>query len=391
MEVPQRQVVRKPLPHIVKQRPPAVKLYRRIAFSSVILTVLTIALVAYLSFVKAHIKIYAASKGVNTDFVVDIVKVSTAANQVEGKLIEKSYEKTEEFTPSAEGTTVPGKAGGEVILYNKYSQDQPLVATTRLLSTDGKLFRLNDSVTVPAGGEVKAMVSADEEGKDFEIGPGRFTIPGLWSGLQDQIYAESKSAMTGGEVTVIAVSEEDLDNAETALSEQMYEQIKAEMLDENVDPRFSRSAFTYIVEEKVSDTEPGEEKDKFTIKLVINVIGAFFNDQQMDDVIRAKLDESLGKDYLVGDISNENTMYSVNDYDMESGIANVLVEAEAEAMLRETSRVLDKQKITGLSVKDAEAYLIGSPLIEKVEITTRPFWIGRLPNLEDHIDYEIVQ
>jgi hypothetical protein len=286
---------------------------------------------------------------------------------------------------------VPGKAGGEVILYNKYSQDQPLVATTRLQTTDGKLFRLDEKVVVPAGGEVKAMVHADEEGKEYEIGPSRLTIPGLWSGLQDQIYAESKSAMTGGEVKVIAVSQEDLDKAESALSEQMYEQVKSEMLAENVDPRFSRSAFTYVVDEKVSDTVPGDEKDKFTIKLVINVIGAFFNDQQMDDVIRAKLDESLGKDYLVGEISEDSTVYSVNDYDIESGIANVLVEAEAEAVLRETSRMLDKQKITGLSIKDAEAYLTGSPLIEKVEITTRPFWIGRLPNLEDHIDYEIVQ
>lgn len=384
-------MVRKPLPHIVKQRPPSVKLYRRIAFSFVILTVLTIGLVAYLSFVKAHIKIYAASKSVNADFVVDIVKVSTADNQVEGKLVERTYEKTEEFTPSAEGTTVPSKAGGEVTIYNKYSKDQALVATTRLLSTDGKLFRLDKSTTVPAGGQVTVMVHADEEGKEFEIKPTRFTIPGLWSGLQDQIYAESKGVMTGGEIKVIAVSQQDLDNAEAELSEQMFEQIKAEMLAENVDPRFSRSAFTFAVAEKVSDTMPGDEKDKFSIKLTINITGAFFNDQQMDDVIRAKLDESLGKDYLVGDISEESTIYTVNDYNIETGVANVFVEAEAEAVLKETSRVLDKQKITGLSVKDAEAYLVGSPLIEKVEIATRPFWIGRLPNLEDHIEYEILR
>jgi len=383
-------VVRKPLPRIVKQRPPAVKLYRRIAFSFIILTVLTIALVAYLSFVKATIKIYSADKAVSSDFVVDIVKVSTAQNQVEGKLVEKTYEKTAEFLPSSEGTTVPAKAGGEVIIYNKYSKDQPLVATTRLLAPDGKLFRIDDTVTVPAGGEVKVMAHADEEGKEYEIGPTRFTIPGLWEGLQDQIYAESKSKMTGGEVTIKAVGQEDLDTAEAALSEEMFGQVKQEMIDENTDPRFSRSAFTYQVIEKVSDTEPGEQKERFSIKLKITVAGAFFNAQQMDDVILAKLDESLGADYLVGEIVEETTEYSINDYNIDTGIANVLVKAAATAVLRETSRILDKQKITGLSVEDAKNYLEGSPLIDKVEISTRPFWIGRLPNLEDHIEYEMV-
>jgi hypothetical protein len=75
---------------------------------------------------------------------------------------------------------------------------------------------------------------------------------------------------------------------------------------------------------------------------------------------------------------------------MDTGVANVLVDAAATTVLRETSRILEKQKITGLNVEDAKNYLEGSPLIDKVEISTRPFWIGRLPNLGDHIEYEIV-
>lgn len=385
-----RKVVRKQTPKIVKQRPPAVRLYRRIAFSFTVITLLTLALVAYLSFVRADIKIYPEPKTISADFAVDVVKSTTAANQVEGKIVERIYEKTGEFSPSAEGVTVPAKAGGEVTIYNNYSQNQPLVASTRLLSPDGKLFRIDETVTVPAGGQVTVMAHADEEGPEYEIEPTRFTIPGLWQGLQDQIYAESDQPMTGGEVTVVAVSQDDLDRAEQELSDQMFEQIKQELLAEASDPRFGGHAFSYQVIEKISDTAPGEEKENFTIKIKISVIGAFFNQKQINEVIKAKIEETLSSDYIVGEVIKDETKYSVNDYNLESGVANVIVDAAASVRIHEASQILDKQKITGLSVDDARSYLAGSPMIRDVEIKTRPFWIGRLPNLEDHIVYEIV-
>jgi len=384
-----RQVTKKPVARIVKQRPPAVKLYRRIAFSFIILTLLLLGLVAYLSFVKAHIKIYPAEEKISTNFKVDIVKVASAQNQIEGKIVEQIFEKTKEFTPAAEGSEVPAKAGGEVRIINKWNKDQPLVASTRLLAPDGKLYRIDNTVTVPAGGEVRVMAHADEEGEEYEIGPTRFTIPGLWSGLQDQIYAQSDSPMTGGSVILKIVSEADLTKAEKELAEEILEQAKAEIGRQNSDPRFGAAAYSHEVIEKISDTMPGEEADSFSIKIKIKAVAVFYNQNQMTEIMSAKLEEALDADHLVGKISSEST-FAVGEYEIESGLASIDVFARAEAILKDSAKVLDKRKITGLSVEEAKLYLINSPAIEDVEISTRPFWINRIPNLEDHIEYEII-
>ncbi|MDD4995310.1 MAG: hypothetical protein PHW53_02520 [Patescibacteria group bacterium] len=385
-----RQVTRKPVAHIVKQRPPAVRLYRRIAISFLILTILLLALVAYLSFSSAHIKIFTAAETASAEFVADIVKVASAPNQVEGRIVERIFEKSKEFTPSGEGKTTPAKAGGEVTIINKYNKDQALIATTRLQATDGKIFRIDKSVVVPAGGEIKATAHADKEGAEYEIGPSHFIIPGLWEGLRDKIYAESASPMTGGTVTLKVVSADDLTRAESELASEILEQVKADLISENADPRFSKPVFSIETLEKVSDTIPGQEADKFTIKLKVKVIAVFYNAEQMDGVMASKLEEAMDSDHTLGDIMEDSIIFTIGRYDSSTGIVNLAVSAFGEARLKENSRLLDKRKITGLGVDDAKKYLMSSPSIENVEISSSPFWLKRVPNLEDHIEYEII-
>lgn len=93
---------------------------------------------------------------------------------------------------------VDGFARGTVRLVNTTGTAQTLVARTRLLSAGGELFRLDAPARVPAGGGVTAAVTADQAGAAGNVGPGRFTIPGLTASLQTQIYGESQEAMTGG-------------------------------------------------------------------------------------------------------------------------------------------------------------------------------------------------
>ena len=91
---------------------------------------------------------------------------------------------------------VAGRAGGMVTIINTTSRAQPLVATTRLLSSNGILFRITKSVVVPARGQVRVAAAADAIGAAGDIEPTRWTIPGLSRVLQQLIYAESRSAMT---------------------------------------------------------------------------------------------------------------------------------------------------------------------------------------------------
>lgn len=121
------------------------------------------------------------------------------------------YEDTVTMTGDATGAKSSSgtKARGTVVLYNAFSKEsQPLVATTRLQSSDGKIFRIVQSVTIPGfseqdgqtqPGSVEVEVQADDPGQEGNIDPTKFTIPGFSGGPKaEKIYAESKEAFHGG-------------------------------------------------------------------------------------------------------------------------------------------------------------------------------------------------
>jgi hypothetical protein len=112
-------------------------------------------------------------------------------------------------TPTGVGASGERKARGKVVIYNAFSADpQPLVATTRLETTSGMIFRLTTGVTVPgvtsiAGkeepGAIEAEIVADQSGDTYNISPTTFTIPGFKGNAKyGKFSAKLLSATTGG-------------------------------------------------------------------------------------------------------------------------------------------------------------------------------------------------
>ena len=148
---------------------------------------------------------------------------------------EVSLQETFPSTGSESGSNK--KATGRVTLYNEYSEEpQPLVATTRLLTEDGKLFRITESVIVPGytkeggeivPGEVRVSVKADEAGEMFNVEPTRFTIPGFeGSEKYEDFYAVSEEKFVGGgddESDVRVVSLEDIEVAKEKMEAKIKE------------------------------------------------------------------------------------------------------------------------------------------------------------------------
>lgn len=97
-------------------------------------------------------------------------------------------------------------ATGVVTIYNSYgSESQRLIANTRFEASDGKIYRVRDSVVVPgmsngSPGTAVATVYADSPGVSYNRGQTRFTIPGFKGDPRyDKFYAET-SAISGGYV-----------------------------------------------------------------------------------------------------------------------------------------------------------------------------------------------
>ena len=62
---------------------------------------------------------------------------------------------------------------------------------------------------------------------------------------------------------------------------------------------------------------------------------------------------------------------------------------EGGIALRGDSLVLDKDKIAGMTEKEAKEYFAGFPSIKEAEIKFSPFWVKKIPTLQDHIKINI--
>lgn len=111
-----------------------------------------------------------------------------------------------EVVPSEGMVYGEDKATGNLTVYNNY-QTTPLklVKNTRFATASGIIFRTPADIVVPAKqgstpGKIEITVVADQPGEQYNVAPGKFTLPGLKStpAMYAQVYAESSVAFSGG-------------------------------------------------------------------------------------------------------------------------------------------------------------------------------------------------
>ena len=118
-------------------------------------------------------------------------------NMIPARIVETEIEIFQNF--SATGVTETAtKAGGIIKVINDYNLQQVLVANTRFLSADSKLFYSQERIVIPPGASRTISVIAAESGEDYNIDITTFSIPGLkGSPRWLSVYAESESSMVG--------------------------------------------------------------------------------------------------------------------------------------------------------------------------------------------------
>jgi len=162
---------------------------------------------------------------------IDQTEISVENKAIPGQFFEIEKEKWEMFasTGSVEENI---KAEGIIKVYNSHNPPRPvaLVVNTRFLSSGGgKIFRAQDKIYLtPAtiqGGKVipsvtEVQVVADGTGKEYNIEPSKFSVPGLaGTALYYTVSGESTEKIQGGaENTVTKITLDDLKSAKTELA-----------------------------------------------------------------------------------------------------------------------------------------------------------------------------
>ncbi len=160
--------------------------------------------------------------------------------------IEKSYESSVMVDATGRASSGNQKSRGTVVITNEYSSDtQPLIATTRFETSDGKVFRLAESTSVPGmtitdgkrqPGIVEAIIVADVPGEMYNIAPSDFLITGFKGGPKyEKIRATSSKSFSGGggnEESMPSITKEDIDSGIQKLREQSKDDFLAALQQE---------------------------------------------------------------------------------------------------------------------------------------------------------------
>jgi hypothetical protein len=367
--------------------------YRNLILGFSALAIILVLIILYFALAQATIVITPLYQQQKVGFAIQIVDKNSnpinnlASGRILGEIKETTQETIQEL-PATSYQTTNTKAGGEITIINNYQKNQPLIATTRFLTNDSKLYRLINGVTVPAGGKITAQVLADKEGEQYEIGPTKLIIPGLWEGLRDKIYGETQG-LKRQTSTKFLVTQKNIDEATANLKKQLISQAK-EKLSENLSENQQLSdndLISEIIKYSVS-ARPETAAEKFTITMSLGIKAVVFDKNALKENVFANLPDIYKQEGTMVKVDPKSLNYEITLLDENS--ENLIAQVKGDYNISVSTLKIDKSALKGRGKTDAEKYLMSLGNIEKVKIRL-PFWTKYLPTLVDNIDLQIKQ
>ena len=373
----------------------SVRIYKRIAVGFSVLVFIILLVVLYFALVKATISIALNEQVINDQVVIAVYDrpqdFSLPAKSVRGLVKTVAVEQSKLYQVS--GHDVIGEeVVGQITLYNKYNKSQPLVASTRLLSASGKLYRLKNSVTVPAGGQVVADIYADQAKPEMAVGAELFTIPGLWEGLQDKIYGQSlEGAIKYQQKLRRIIAQDDIDKALADLKQVLKDKVKADFDNTYNDYDYKFYNLDELNLKFAVSGKVGEERDQLPVSMSGTVEVIAFNSDQAQDLAKLSSAAKLpaGQDLL--NLDTSNLKYELTKFDPNMVMAEVNMTYDVKARANNKNEIVDKNKIIGLSEDQLKQYLSNIKDIRTYNIEFYPAFIKQVPRLTDRIEVKVVE
>jgi len=376
----------------IKKSKKSLSLYRRIVWKFLLLVGFLAALVFYFSFSKLTIFITPKVEAMNDTLYLKVLEtdnsvttINDGREKISGSINELDLEITKNYRSTGE-EYIGEEVSGKVFLINNYIKDQPLVATTRILTNDNKLFRIKKAVTIPAGGQVEVEVYADKIAPEMAINPTRFTIPGLWVGLQDKIYAESKEPFSYQQKVERYVRASDIQLANQEATSLLLERAREYKV------LRAQDGILYQVLDPVEinlSTKTGDKVEEFSMTAKAKVVVVSFSQEEVSRLAVAKLNILVPDDKELADFKAENISYFLENYNNSEQIATIKTSFSGSMILKSNAEVIDRERLVNLSAEQISTYLREYPEIGSYELEFYPSFIKKAPHLVDRIQIKI--
>lgn len=349
----------------------------RFAWIFIIISCVLTALIIYFTSVKTKIAIERNSYPIQATFVTTVSENPTE-DQIQGTYEQKTIDYTFSSTDLQTTTQTIGKAEGTITITNNWTQNQPLQATTRFQSPDGLIFRTTDRVDVPAGGTANVHVIADEAGASGDLPiDTHFIIPGLWQGLQDQIYGTSTEAFSGGVKKIAVISASDIEQAKQEALTGLTAKAKKEL--ESADPETESYVLQTDLLLSQANATAGDEADSLTYSVRARYIALSIPSQTLYGLLYDKLGLVLTDDEEITTIDLDTLDVTVEHVSANSGSVQVRIHAEALAQLKESASLFSPVSLADKTQNELDDIASSEQGIASIRATFSPFWVKRTP------------
>ncbi len=371
----------------------------------VLLVLVTAGAGCYFTLSKADIFIWPETEIKSFEIKATIDKsvsdIDVSKGSIPGKIFEADKTVLGDF-PATGKITKEVKAEGIIRVYNNYSSSaQVLIANTRFMSVEGKLFRSLERITIPGGtvekgkvvtpGYVDAKVRADKAGSEYNIEASTFSIPGfVGTDKYTKFYGKSTEPMKGGESKIAPqVTSEDLEKAKTLVTENAIGECEAAIRSE-IPQDFvllDKSLRTSVVE-AFSSTGPKTEVEKFSYQVKAHSTALVFKKTDIDNFVKAFISQQIPQDKKINEESLEIN-YSIDTVDFDTGKITVSITARAKIYSGVDEKSF-KEGLTGKSLAETKIFLENQPQMLKSEVKFWPFWVKRVPGDLEKVNLQLM-
>lgn len=306
---------------------------------------------------------------------------------------------------------VARKASGRIVIYNTYgTAAQRLIKNTRFETPDGKIYRIDESVTVPGvhgadktPGQIEVVVYADAPGKEYNIGLSDFTIPGFKGDPRyEKIFAKSKTDMTGGALGMMkVVSEEEKTATLERLKGELASTLAGKAQAQAPEGFVLVNGATTVSYEEVEKTRDGLGKDEALVALRGTVRAILLSETDLSAALAEGALGSSGYDSAkhrgMVRITNPDalTLTPKTELPLEgtkefsftlAGTANFVWDVDTAQLAKE---------LAGTELSNFDAFVRENyPSIARAGATRSPvwaFWVSTFPESFEDIDVEIAE
>ena len=321
----------------------------------------------------------------------------------------------QQVVEASEKQEVEERATGTITIYNAFSDaPQRLIKNTRFENTDGRIYRIRQSVEVPGmqndtPGKIDAVVFAEEPGEAYNIsGTATFSVPGFAGMPQEgKVYAESAGAIAGGFIGEKRVVEEsDRMRTLSELESTLRADLRAKLAQDDTLPEggvYFDGGMFYQFSPLPDEDRSGEE---ITLSLSGTLHAVVFDKEALAaEIARGAVSGYDGSPIVIEDtegitielqpaatsameeedVNTDGPVWDAKAYMVQvRGKAPFVWLYDAEQLARD---IAGKDKHT-LAAGGNNTVLDAYPGIDRIEVQLRPFWKNTLPQDQKDIRIE---